>query len=86
MELAERYWTGNHMIVQLEDCIGCLEVVCGDDYDFVFMFDHISGHVKQRNNGLDEDKNTIKQGGVLQQPTLIKTEDGYLGKFHNLKN
>ena len=56
------YWTGNHMIVQLEDCIDCLEVVYGDNHGFVFMFDHISGHVKQRNNGLDEDKNNVKQG------------------------
>mmetsp|Transcript_18080 Transcript_18080/g.31860 ORF Transcript_18080/g.31860 Transcript_18080/m.31860 type:complete len:154 (+) Transcript_18080:288-749(+) len=33
----EGYWTGNHMIVQFEDCIDCLKVVYGEDYDFVFL-------------------------------------------------
>ena len=81
----EGYWTGNHMIVQLEDCIDCLDVMYGDEYDFVFMFDHSSGHAKRRNNGLDVEKNNVKQGGVLQHPTLIETED-YLGKFHDVNN
>ena len=48
------------MIVQLEDCIDCLDVMYGDDYDFVFMFDHSSGHAKQQNNGLDAKKYNVK--------------------------
>ena len=28
---AEGYWMGNHMIVQLEDCIDCLQVVYGEE-------------------------------------------------------
>ena len=73
------------MIVQLEDCIDCLDVMFGDEYDFVFMFDHSSGHTKRRNNGLDADKNNVKQGGVRQHPTYIANAD-YLGQFHNVNN
>ena len=36
----EGYWTGNHMILQLEDCIDCLKSVYGDTYEFLFLFDH----------------------------------------------
>ena len=83
---AEGYWTGNHMIVQLEDCIDCLQVVYGDDYEFVFMFDHSSGHAKKSHNGLYGDKKNVKQKGILQHPTLIKTKDDYLGPFYDLTN
>jgi hypothetical protein len=27
------YWTGNHMIVQFEDCLDCLKVLFQDKYD-----------------------------------------------------
>ena len=47
------------MICQLEDCVDCLRVIfpgaAGDDkfdFDFVFEFDHSSGHCKQRSDGL----------------------------------
>ena len=40
------------MILQLEDCMDYLEVLCGDGYEFVFLFDHTSGHAKKRVNGL----------------------------------
>jgi hypothetical protein len=26
------YWTGNHTIIQVEDCIDCLKVVFGEEY------------------------------------------------------
>ena len=42
------YWTGNHMILQVEDCIDCLRVLFTDQYDFAFLFDHSSGHAKKR--------------------------------------
>ena len=43
------YWNGNHMITQTEDCIDCLKVIYEDNFDFVFLFDHSSGHAKKRN-------------------------------------
>ena len=76
----EGYWTGNHMILQLEDCIDCLKTIYGNSYDFIFLFDHSSGHAKKRANGLDATKMNKGFGGQLQRRTLIKDE-GYLGPF-----
>ena len=38
------YWTGNHMILQVEDCIDCLRVLNNDRYRYAFLFDHSSGY------------------------------------------
>jgi hypothetical protein len=47
------YWDYNHMVLQLEDCIDMLHVLQGPDkYDYMFLFDHLSGHDKQRPDGL----------------------------------
>lgn len=74
------------MIVQFEDCIDCLTVVYNDEYDFVFLFDHSSGHAKKRVNGLDAAGMNKSHGGTRQHPTLIKQKEGYLGPFHNPQN
>ena len=29
------YWTGNHMILQTEDCIDCLITIFGNQYEYV---------------------------------------------------
>jgi len=42
------YWTENHMILQTKYCIDCLNVIFESRYDFVFLFDHSSGHAKKR--------------------------------------
>ena len=31
------YWTGNHMILQVEDCIDCLRIMYNDQYRYVFF-------------------------------------------------
>ena len=64
----------------------CLNVLYGDAYDFFFMFDHRSGHEKKRFNGLDGEKKNVKQGGILQHPTLIKMKDSYLGPYYDPTN
>ena len=64
----------------------CLEVLFGDKYEFVLLFDHISGHANKRVNGLDAVKTNKKFGGLKQQPTLIKMKQVYLGPFHDLEN
>ena len=76
------YWTGNHMVFHFEDCIDCLRVLYGDRYNFVFHFDHRSGHAKNQVNGKDATKMKIFHGGRLQHPTLIKEKKGYLWSFH----
>ena len=66
------YWTGNHMILQFEDCIDCLRVLYAEQYDFVFLFDHSSGHAKKQENGEDASAMTQFHSGRLQKPTLIE--------------
>ena len=80
------YWTGNHMIVQFEDCLDCLKVLFQDKYDFFFLFDHSSGHVKMRINGLDASKMTKGYGGSVQHSTMIKKTEGFIGEFHHSSN
>jgi hypothetical protein len=41
------YWTGNHTIIQVEDCKDCLDLIFGDKFLFVLLFDHSSGHAKK---------------------------------------
>ena len=73
------YWTGNHMILQVEDCIDCLCVLFADLYDYTFLFDHSSGHAKKRVGGLSV-------GGEKLRRTLIEKKVGYLGPFHCVTN
>ena len=40
------------MVLQLEDCIDCMKTL-HPEYQCVFLFDHSSGHAKNRKNGLD---------------------------------
>ena len=79
------YWTGNHMVVQLEDCIDVCKVLF-DDYDHLFMVDHSSGHAMKREGGLDASKMTKGAGGTKQRATIIKKKEGYLGPFHDPTN
>ena len=41
------YWDYNHMVLQLEDCVDCVKTLYSQ-FDFLFLFDHSSGHDKQR--------------------------------------
>ena len=66
------YWTGNHMILQFENCIDCLQVLYGERYDLVFFFDHSSGHAKKQVNGKDTTKMKTFHGRILQHQNLIK--------------
>ena len=49
----EGYWDDNHMIVQIEDCIYCLNGLFDNKFNYLFLFDHSSGHAKKRTGGLD---------------------------------
>ena len=45
------YWTYNHMIVQLEDCVDVLQYLY-PQFDFKFIFDHSNGHDRLQSDGL----------------------------------
>ncbi len=80
------YWTGSHTIIQTEDCIDCLQVIFGEKYETVFLFDHSSGHAKKRLNGLDARNMTKGWGGKVMRPTLIEQMDGFVGPFYDANN
>ena len=80
------YWTGNHMILQVEDCIDCLRVLFADQYDYTFLFDHSSGHAKKRVGGLSVSAMNKGFGGEKLRRTLIEKKEGYLGPFHCVTN
>jgi len=55
----------------------------GSDYDYLFLFDHSSGHDKQQENGLNANKMTKNYGGAQRamRSTHIAQQQGYLGPF-----
>jgi len=74
------------MVVQTEDCIDCLKTIHDGEYQYAFLYDHISGHAKKRAGGLDVSNMKKNWGGQLLRRTLIKEKVGCLGPFHDLAN
>jgi hypothetical protein len=76
------YWNYQHMVLQLEDCDDVITNLY-PQYDFVFLFDHSSGHDKQREDGLNIKKMTKGFGGAQRKmrDTAIKQEKGFLGTY-----
>ena len=81
-ENKEGYWDYNHMVLQFEDAVDVLKVLY-PEYDFVFLFDHSSGHSKQRPDGLNATHMNKGFGGKLlpMRSSIIEKEEGYLGPF-----
>ena len=79
----EGYWSYEHMVIQLEDCIDCLKVLY-PQYTFVFLLDHSCGHDRQREDGLNAGKMSKSFGGRQKKlrDTAIKQENGYLGPYN----
>ncbi len=72
------------MVIQLEDYVDVLKHLYLQ-YDFLFLFDHSSGHDKQRDNGLNLKIMTTLFGGSqrkMREPE-IKKAYGYLGTYHH---
>ena len=75
------YWSYQHMVLELEDCVDVLNVKY-PQYDFLFLFDHSCGHDRQREDGLNVEKMSKSFGGRAQRKmreTKIKQSQGYLG-------
>jgi hypothetical protein len=79
---AQGYWSYEHMVMQLEDCIDCLKVV-HPEINFVFLLDHSCGHDRRREDGLNVAKMSKSFGGKQrsQRDMTIKQEEGYLGPY-----
>ena len=70
------------MIVQFEDIIDVLRVLYQDKYDFIFYFDHSSGHDRLRPDGLNAKMMNKGYGGTQlnMRESTIKDET-YLGLY-----
>jgi hypothetical protein len=82
-ENREGYWSYINMVIQFEDAVDVIRVM-HPTYDFIFLFDHSSGHAKQRPDGLNQHRMNRGYGGKAtprMRSTLIEKEEGYLGRF-----
>jgi hypothetical protein len=84
-ENKEGYWDYNHMVLQFEDVVDCLKIM-HPTYHFVFLFDHSSGHAKQRPDGLNASRMNKSFGGKCpaMHSTVIERESGFLGPYSRI--
>mmetsp|Transcript_20238 Transcript_20238/g.30376 ORF Transcript_20238/g.30376 Transcript_20238/m.30376 type:complete len:108 (-) Transcript_20238:16-339(-) len=68
------------MILQMEDCIDCLKYLHGNEFEYLFFFDHSSGHDRLRPDGLNANEMNKMYGGngTKMRDTTIKNAT-YLG-------
>jgi hypothetical protein len=74
------------MVTQLEDCVDCVKVMY-PQFNFVFLFDHSSGHSKKRIGGLNASSIMNKEFGGAQpimKTSKMEAEDGFLGPFDSI--
>ena len=67
--------------LQFEDAVDVLKVM-HPTFDFVFLFDHSSGHSKERPDGLNQHRMNRSFGGKAvprMRSTEIIQEEGFLG-------
>ena len=77
------YWSYEHLIVQLEDCMDILKILFSeDDYEIQFLVDHSCGHDRQREDGLNINNMNREYGGKQRLMHSSIMSDGTLGK-HN---
>ena len=76
------YWTYDHMVAQLEDCVDVIKVL-HPHFDILFLVDHSCGHDRQRPDGLKASalNRSFEKKQPHMHPTLIEREDGFLGEF-----
>jgi hypothetical protein len=77
------YWTYDCMVMQMEDCIDCLQILY-PSFDICFLFDYSSGHDWLQPDGLNSNRINKNFGGKqpIMWSSVIKTKE-YLGPFHS---
>ena len=60
---SEGYWSYQHMVLQLEDCVDVLKLLY-PQFDFLFLFDHSCRHNRQKEDGLNVEQMTKFYGGA----------------------
>jgi hypothetical protein len=79
-EQKEGYWNYNHMVCQFKDCVDILKVM-HPNYLYVFLFEHLLGHAKQRPDGLNAANMNKSFGGKCphMRSTLFEHAWEFLG-------
>ena len=82
----EGYWDYNWMVLQSEDCADCMQVI-SPEFNSIHLFDHSSGHVKKRINGLHASEMNISYDGMQSKlrSVSINSLEGIVGPYHNEK-
>ncbi len=76
----EGYWSYEHMVLQMEDCLNVMKVL-HPQYEVLLLFDHSCGHDQQREDRLNVENMSKSYGGKQQiiWPSITREERGYLG-------
>ena len=76
----EGYWTYDHMAIQFEDCVDCIQCLF-PQFDSVWQFDHSCGHDRGRDDGLNVSNMSVNWGGKQRKlrSTQMLQEEGFLG-------
>ena len=81
---SEGYWNYNHMVIQFEDVVDVLKALFADKYEYLFYFDHSSGHDRLRPDGLNVKQMNKTFGGNQQKMRNSTIKDAtYLGPFEH---
>ena len=75
------YWSYEHLIIQLEDCIDVMKGVYGNNFIILFMVDNSFGNNWQRKDGLNVDAVNVGHGGRQQMMDDSKMTKTCLGEF-----
>ena len=76
------YWTYYDMIMQVEDCIDCLNVINKNEYQYLFLFNHSNRHDCTAPDASKADAIRKHYGG--KQPRMHNTvieNDNFLGPY-----
>jgi hypothetical protein len=63
--LAGGYWHSFHMVLQFEDIVDNLNIIC-PDVNFVCLFDHSQGHDARKQGGALDGNNMSRSFGGVQ--------------------
>ena len=57
------YWSYEHLIIQLEDCIDVMKEIYGNDFILQFIVDNSCGHEQKREDGINVNVTNVGHGG-----------------------
>ncbi len=81
---AEGYWTYDRMCLQIEVCIDVLQGL-HPHYDYVFLFDHLCGHDRQRPDSLNHHtlNKGFRGGQTKMRSSKILRAASFLGQYEH---